>query len=439
MNKASSPDLKKLHEAANDVYQAVVKGASPTDAVVKVAADLSMSRNWTQRLCEVTNRLLTLDYQAKAEPDKRANSHPLVDTDAVMAATFPTTVAGTKAASVAVVVAPASGSRRYTYANVSGSTEKSASADAHDFGPGDPLGGSNAEDVLRRGENLLRQLKTAGSIYRTVKAAAATASAELVVTAIKAIKQAKVDSAAVEERAVAWFGKDAHAVFGQMQERCPGLTRFQGTPRPFTTNPWDQSPYREIKEAVIGMRQHALSLDTYARVNDIASRGAAMLEHGIRRVAGVKQAGGALEGVAGVARTAASIQPAKKVYDILQGGEGGVSKDMATPFAFDMTTAGLKPEDVSFLNGIQSREALVHALRDPVIQRSSLVDIIKMYNRLGTAAPRGMMNEASLVSALRQSLEAEQSTHDVEQLQKIETGLANQADVTSPAGGGSKM
>jgi hypothetical protein len=110
------------------------------------------------------------------------------------------------------------------------------------------------------------------------------------------------------------------------------------------------------------------------------------------------------------------LGPARGAWDE-QGEKGGP----------DMQTAGLRPEDVRFLQNIKAREALAQAMQDPVLARTDLNKIIDTYNQLSGLAPRAFSEASTLAPTLRQAIEQpDQSLHDLSQLQNVEKGLMSQ-------------
>lgn len=92
MKKATDEELSKLHLAASDVYNAIKSGADVNDSIIKVAKREEYNENWTRRLCEISNRLLTLDHMENAEGKKVAAEHELVDIEKVVDDLFPKSI-----------------------------------------------------------------------------------------------------------------------------------------------------------------------------------------------------------------------------------------------------------------------------------------------------------------------------------------------------------
>ena len=415
MQRADQADLQRLHDASASVYALVTAGTSPDDAVVKVAGDQGFTRNWTERLCEVTNRLMAVDHLERATPEKRASDHPLVDTEAVLARRFPTAVETLKAASGRSFI---SGPVRYADLPT---TTKAASGATHAIAAAacSPLGGSNRADVLHRAQALMRTLKQASADRTTALSDATYRIAGLAKQAAAAVESSGVKLRDLEERATAWFGNDAKQAFDVIAARCADRSRFSGEPRAFTTNPWGTEPFKQAAEVIIACRQEALNVQTHVKLAEIAGRVADQVAERIRGVA-------------------AAERPATEKQAFGLGDLKGLTSPPQKPNAqggnpADAALAGLTPEDVQFLNSIKAREALVAALRDPVIARNDLSQVTKTYNRFSDAAPRAFMNEASLVTLLRSALEhPDQGPHDLQQMQNVEKGLASHQNPLDP-------
>lgn len=409
MKKASDEDLKILHESAADVYGQILAGGDPKTAVVKVAKEASYSRAWTSRLCEVTNRLLAVEHIESAGT-KAASEHPLVDVDQVLIELFPTKVNTNqpKQASTAT-----GGHRQYRYSDLGRQTVKQASATPPE--ESGLCGFPDEKSLLDRADAVRAHLKTARTMVQVRESDAECELAPVCKLAVSAIRESGENPAEIEERAVAWFGKDAHCVMDAIGAFATDFARFQGKPRVFTTNPWDKEPFSSVKSAVVAFRQHALELDTHRRVADIALRVENQITHGIQKAAGMKEGGTAAGFILGKIPT--SINETSKP---------------STSTSSELATAGMTDEDVAFLNSIKARQALVGALLDPVISRSDIGDVIRAYNRTGDVAPRSFMNETALVSLLRKALEEpDLGGSDITQMQDVEKGLAQQQDVTN--------
>ena len=416
MNRASDKTLKLLHDTAQTVYSEVLKGSDPEDTIVTTAKAASYSKAWTSRLCEITNRLMAVDHIDRAKGDKAASEHPLVDTERVLTRLFPTTVQGKKAASVAQgsTLLP----RAYRYSQISKPTEKAASITESPRGEG-LCGFPTEQAVLDRADVLRQTLKVAQTIVGDRREAALVELAPLCKMAASAIRESGINPTEIEERAVAWFGKDAHEAMRAIGSFAGGFTQFQGEPRVFTTNPWNKVPYSHVKAAVIALRQNVLELDTRERVMDIARRTEAQLSQGMRKAAGAKEG-------AGIIGTSLLLGMPERISK-------ATHPDKAT--GQDLSLAGITAEDIQFLNSIKARQALVGALNHEGIERQDLGDVVRTYNRMGEGYGHTAMNETALISMLRQALEQPDiGGTDIRQFQDVEKGLAQQQDVTTAAG-----
>ena len=406
MDKASDTDLRALKDSAADVFGSILAGGDAKAAVIRVSKAASYTPAWTSRLCEVTNRLLAVE-RIEDPGEKAAGEYPTIQPDEVLKEMFPTDILATsKAASVTGLL----GHRiQYGYRDiVKHSTEKRASVPEKDVGG--LCGFQDEQEVLDVADGIMQDLKPARKMARRAEVEAEFDLAPICKMAVTAIRNSGLDPALIEERAVAFFGKDAHATMDAISDYATDFTRFKGEPRVFTTNPWDREPFSNVKEAVIRFRQTALELDMHRRIADIAGRAANQLNHGIRKAAGSKEAlnmGAALAGYA--ASQLQGIDSSKK----------------------DVSTAGLTSEDVSYLNSIKARQALVSALKDDVVQRSDLSDIISTYNSITDVGPRQALRAPHLVSMLRQALQQPDiGGTDLALLQNVEQGIAKQEDVT---------
>jgi len=407
MNKASGQDIQRLRDSADEVLRLISAGETPTDAVVKVAGDRRLTQEWTSRLAEISNRLLTLDHFETAGTQKAA-SHPLVEIDAVRRQLFPTTlrkVAGLRAGQ-AVVEPVLRDMRNLRRRRVGELTEKVAAVS-----PPEPHLLSNEQDILRRAELAIESLKMADSDHRVALAESHRQAGLAAKIASRAILRGSVNPLELEERAVAWYGRDAVTAMDiAAQHINTKLARLQAEPRIFTTNPWDRSPYREFGNLVITIRQEAVKVAMADDIHAVAAKVRGVYESLLHTLAtGTKVAAISLDPFLGLRERAAVPADASADRDI--------------------RLAGISPEDVAMINGLRAREALVGALRDPVVARADLGRVMRAYNILGDSSPRGMLNEATLTALLRSSLEREQEPFDIERAQSIERGLSAKDDV----------
>ena len=412
MNRASDTSLRVLHDAAEVVYKQISDGADPKQAVKSAATAAKYSKAWTSRLCEITNRLIACDHIDIADGEKAAGEHPVVETDQVLEELFPTTVVTLSDVKAAAASIPHSwNARPYRYSDIPAPMVKQASEKQADARP--RLGGFPDEQAaLDRADVVRRRFDDAVGMVREKRAEAEYELAPLCKLAVTAIKESGLNPAEIEERAVAWFGKDAHAVMSAIGGFAGGFKRFKGEPRIFTTDPWDRAPFSNVKAAVIAFRQNALELDIRQTVEDIAKRASSQIRQGIHKAANVI-------GTASLAALAKS-----KLNEASSPKESDED---------DIHTAGLTPEHVAYLNTIRAKQALVPALNDPVISRMDLNDVVRAYNRIANVVPRSFMNGTTLITMLRQALEQpDLGATDIALMQNVEKGLAQQQDVSNP-------
>jgi hypothetical protein len=420
MKRAGEDALQLLHETAASVYEQSAAGANPTQCVIKASKEASMTKAWTERLCEVTNRLLTVDHLENAPADKRAAAHPLVNKDEVLETLFPATLAPAPTRKAASAGNPFV---TYTYRDVFSSEKAASTKAAADEKDMDPLGGSNEKDILQRAIGLQRTLKLAAGEVGTITYAGEQRVSSLADICAKAVKKACIPLQTLEERALHWFGKDTIKAADILAVRLPVQPRFKAaSPRTFTTAwPKDASPYKEFSDLLIAAREEALRIKLAQDTAAVATKFARLIDLKLNHIS--KQAAGKVSELGSHAIN-------EKVLSALvpEGGDKGESSSGD----LDLITAGVKPEDAQFANSIQARMALVGALKDPVIARRDLSDVVKAYNRFADTSPRAFMHESSLTSLLRHTLEQpDQAPHDLAQMQQLEKGLAAQDDITN--------
>jgi hypothetical protein len=411
MNIASKEQLKTLANASQEAYVAVLRGASPEDAVVKVARDRKFTEPWVGTMCELTNRALAADHIENAPPEKRASDHPIVHTDAVVARLFPARPQeqGAKAASLA----------EPTPGEVFRAGDGMAKAASAVVAAPEPFFGSNYDDCLHRLHKYKQKMARAQEFYhddlvqieQDVKRASAKAASALLASGIPL--------ADAEERSLHFFGCDAKQAFDLIEPYMPKSARLQGEPRIFTTNPWDMSPWREVDEAVLQMRKSALDYGQVSVVHKIA-----MAAHD-EIVSGLKEAVEGHRKQAGFAGTMAADIGADvgllKYYN--------KDKDKDKPGTPDsVVTAGMGPEDVQGLQSISARQSLAAAMNDEVIKRSPMAKQMEVFNRIAEVSPRAALKADTLVPMMRQALEGDKSTFALKQQQDIEGGLAQAQD-----------
>lgn len=413
MDKASAKDLESLNESAATVFGQIIAGDDPTGAVVKTAKAASYTKPWASRLCEITNRLLAVQ-RIEEGGEKSASDYPVVDTKEVLDTLFRTGPTPVEKASSVGLIQPG---RQWRYSDIQMGTTKQASVNTQpvvnrlpDFG--------DEQSLLNHASALCTTLKSAAGAVREHKADAEYTLTPLCKMAASAIADSGIRAADIEERAVAYFGKDAHAVMGAIAGFARGdFDRFEGEPRVFTTNPWNKEPFSNVKEAVIAFRQNAYMLGIHEKVAKIVSKAEAQLRQGI------KDAGVRLR----EEKEAAGILP----YLVAKDTAKRLTPEGSTQM--DLNTAGLTPEEVSFYGSVRARQALVGALKDPVIARRDLNDVVRTYNRILDSAPWTAQDEPALTAALRLALEQDMGGTDIKLNQDVEKGLAQRADVTSMA------
>lgn len=100
--KPISPEREhEITKAAEDVVDLVNNGASPNDAVFKVATDTSLTPDFVRRLVEVFNVGRSLHHFKTASADERAAEFPLADADTVLQRMYPSAKQRAKEASEA--------------------------------------------------------------------------------------------------------------------------------------------------------------------------------------------------------------------------------------------------------------------------------------------------------------------------------------------------
>lgn len=477
MKKASTTDIQKFHDAVQGVYRGILAGTPPTDAVIKQARALSYTQPWTQRLCEATNRLLAVDQLSASDTTKRAGEHPVVKIEEALAKLFPTTIAKlAKIANSGPVSTPAQYHWPVEMEKAAADKNKDTETAADEVAENDEaqddtpvitkpsmlavaddvysqvnktipnhkhkalselagagkavftaapkkanLQGSNEEDILQQSIKLQRYFKQAQQGLKDTKARLEYETGAALKKAAAAYQAHPAVGQVFEERAMAWFDNDGvvKEAMDLLSNYTP-IARFKAaSPRVFTSNPWSTSPYQEFRDLVIQIKQAALQLMEAEKLAEIAQRGEAFIESRLQTI---------------IKADRDSRQTTKLAGDIpglsmlgIGGGEGGGKATGGADTA--LATAGLSPEDVNYMAGIQARQALVEALRDPVISRAKLPKLIQAYNKGGEVSPRAFNRTATLVPLLRQMLEQpDMSAHDLAQAQQVEKGLAGQTD-----------
>ena len=92
METMTRKDEQELLAAVREVAWHVSQGDAPTDAVVKVAEDRSLTREHALRVAEAFNVSATLTQYKEASGASRADDFPLADPEAVLAKLYPESV-----------------------------------------------------------------------------------------------------------------------------------------------------------------------------------------------------------------------------------------------------------------------------------------------------------------------------------------------------------
>lgn len=74
----------KLADSVNEILNDIRHGTSPEDAVIKVASAQKIAPAKVARLCEATNKIMSIHYLSFADSSKKASSFDLVDTQEVL-------------------------------------------------------------------------------------------------------------------------------------------------------------------------------------------------------------------------------------------------------------------------------------------------------------------------------------------------------------------
>lgn len=89
MQTLSRAQENRIIEAAERVVDLVNQGATPNDAMFKIASEVKLTPEFVRRLTEVFNTSRMLAHFSTAPPEKRADAFPLVDAAAVIARMYP--------------------------------------------------------------------------------------------------------------------------------------------------------------------------------------------------------------------------------------------------------------------------------------------------------------------------------------------------------------
>ena len=74
----------RLADSVNAIMDDISKGTAPEDAVIKVASAQKMAPAKVARLCEATNKIMSIHYLSSADVSKKASAFALVDTQEVL-------------------------------------------------------------------------------------------------------------------------------------------------------------------------------------------------------------------------------------------------------------------------------------------------------------------------------------------------------------------
>jgi hypothetical protein len=401
--------LQTLADAAREAYDSVlVSGKAPLDAVTKVAAEHRFTEPWTERLCELTNRLLAMDHMTNSPPEKRASDHPLVKTEDVVARLFPATIGPmSKAASTPAAPTPGEIFRP------GASMEKAASAAAEPAQPAAPFGGGSFIGALDGLRKYRTKMAHADELYRDDKVRIETDVRLAMAKAAATIEQYALSFQDVEERAIHRLGPDARSAMDMIAPFMhTKVARFTGEPRIFTTNPWEGSPWKEVDQAVEQMCKSALDYMGATWVHKMAMSIVRKLDAGLKDVAQT------------------TAKRAGFSESLMEAGKGALGADPNKGPSFDsVITAGLAPEDVQSLRIVNARQALAEAMSDPIIKSFPLHRRLQEFNRIGEVSPRASTSASTLIPLLREALANQDvSPFALKQRQEVESSLAQSQD-----------
>lgn len=74
----------RLADSVNAIIDDISKGIAPEDAVIKVASAQNMSPAKVARLCEATNKIMSIHHLSSSDVSKKASAFTLVDTQEVL-------------------------------------------------------------------------------------------------------------------------------------------------------------------------------------------------------------------------------------------------------------------------------------------------------------------------------------------------------------------
>jgi hypothetical protein len=409
MNVASKQSLTKLADVAKEAYESVLAGENPDQAVIKAARSHELTENWTGRVCELTNRLIAYDHMLTAPAEKRASDHPVVHPDKVMAEMFPAEP-GRIEAKAASIAKPMPGETFRAKPNMA----KAASAKSVEA---KPFGGGNYSDSLTRLDLFRRKMARADELFHDDCYAMEERIRTALNKAANAIRYSRFSFKDIEERVAHEFSPDAIKVMDKIAERLTKVARFTGDPRIFTTDPWSRTPFAEVDQAILEVRQSAFDYQNRKAIHKAAKSILADINEGIKKAANAnKSAGFAGDAVSGM-------------LGMQLGGDTKKTQNVGTKE--DIMTAGVDPASEQELDGIQGRHALATALADPVIHKHSknLSKVMAAFNQISETTPKAALNSETLIPMLRSVLEGhDKSVFDIKQQQDIETALAGTQD-----------
>ena len=84
MSRMSYMAEVRLADSVNAILNDISKGTEPEDAVIKVASAQKMAPAKVARLCEATNKIMSIHYLSSADVNKKASAFTLVDTQEVL-------------------------------------------------------------------------------------------------------------------------------------------------------------------------------------------------------------------------------------------------------------------------------------------------------------------------------------------------------------------
>jgi hypothetical protein len=411
VKRISKETERNLIDALDEVRDRVADGATPTDAVAKVAADRDCPAGHVQLMVQAYNTMQSnLQRQRGSTPSEKSAHFELADATQVLDRLFPDPVNSAKQASAISDDYRRPPARPLpSYADGSAVHVKQASSVPRDTARLSKRAFDLVADLRQEHE---RQRREANGCLRKV----AAAYGELV----DYFQQHYRESfGTVRERSLTYFGPTAGPIFDKLAEERSTWSREAPSRQAAPLEP-DQAPYSLVAECLAKTAAHREAQDAFEAFAIQAGEANATLMREILPAGSTKRAFG-LDTIGDIS---AGMQHAVggKAVDSLLGTMVPKHEDTLKGKALSSL---LSPDHDAKLRQIRS-QAVFHDLmhNDELLSGHDPEHLAQIYNEIGKVSPRSMDQPLLMRSLLRRYVSQGQvDPHDVDQLAGIESRL----------------